>query len=112
MSRWSCSPARSAASSSSPGSGGPREKCSYLRDGLRKVCDRAFLGPVGAEEQEHAPVDALPGCSLECERVRRALQAVAGDLGVEVGVVTPGVRLVVDDDESVVVPVDEVDVAL
>ena len=68
--------------------------------------------PSVAEEQEHAPGDRLARGRLERDRVRRALEPVARDLGVEVGVVAPRVGLVVDDDETVGRAVDEVDVAL
>ena len=52
--------------------------------------------------EEHAPRHRLAGGLLERERVRRALQPVAGELGVEVGVARPRVGLVVDDHQPVV----------
>ena len=78
-----------------------REKCSYLRDRPRKVADRTFVGAARTEEQEHAAGHRLARGRLERERVRRALESVARDLGVEIGLVAPRVGLVVDDHQAV-----------
>ena len=75
-----------------------------LGDGGIEVVDPALdgRGAVGPthEAEDHA-VDGPAGCPTEGEGVGGALVPVAGDLGIEVGIVGEGVGLVVEDREAV-----------